>query len=55
MLGQMNGSIEELNAAIQQGAEKRPEVRLLMNHPGVGPITALAFVAHHWIPGTFPM
>ena len=37
-------SVEELSAAIQQEAEKRPEVRLLMTHPGVGPITALAFV-----------
>ena len=44
LLDQLNGSVEELSAAIQQEAEKRPEVRLLMTHPGVGPITALAFV-----------
>jgi transposase len=44
LLDQLNGSVEELSAAIQQEAEKRPDVRLLMTHPGVGPITALAFV-----------
>jgi transposase len=44
LLDQLNGSVDELSAAIQQEAEKRPEVRLLMTHPGVGPITALAFV-----------
>jgi transposase len=44
LLDQLNGSVEELSAAIQQEAEKRPEVQLLMTHPGVGPITALAFV-----------
>ena len=30
--------------AIEQEAARRPEVQLLMTHPGVGPITALAFV-----------
>jgi transposase len=43
-LDQLNESVDELSASIQQEAEKRPEVRLLMTHPGVGPITALAFV-----------
>jgi transposase len=36
LLDQLNSSVEELSAAIQQEAEKRPEVRLLMTHPGVG-------------------
>ena len=40
----MNPIIEELTAAIKQEAEKRPEVLRLMTHPGVGSITALAFV-----------
>jgi transposase len=44
LLDQLKESVEELSAAIQQEAGKRPEVRLLMTHPGVGPITALAFV-----------
>jgi transposase len=44
LLDRLNGSVEELSAAIQQEAEKRPDVRLLMTHPGVGPVTALAFV-----------
>jgi transposase len=40
----LNPIIEELTAAIKQEAEKRPEVLRLMTHPGVGSITALAFV-----------
>jgi transposase len=44
LLDRLNESIEELSAAIQQEAEKRADVRLLMTHPGVGPVTALAFV-----------
>jgi transposase len=34
----------ELSQAIEQEAEKFPEARCLMTHPGVGPLTALAFV-----------
>jgi transposase len=44
LLDRLNESIEDLSAAVQQEAEKRPEARLLMTHPGVGPVTALAFV-----------
>ena len=40
----MNPTIEELSAAVEQEAKQRPEVLRLMTHPGVGPITALAFV-----------
>jgi transposase len=43
LLDHLNKEVDELTAAVQQ-AEKRPEARLLMTHPGVGPITALAFV-----------
>jgi transposase len=44
LLDRLTPTIEPLSLAIEQEALKRPEVRLLMTHPGVGPITALAFV-----------
>jgi transposase len=44
LLDRLSPSIEELSAAIKREAEKRPDVLRLMKHPGVGPITALAFV-----------
>jgi transposase len=44
LVDRLNGTIAELTAAIEQEASKRPEVLRLMTHPGVGPITALAFV-----------
>ena len=44
LLGQMNPAIEELTAAVEQEAKKRPEVLRLMTHPGVGYLTALAYV-----------
>jgi transposase len=40
----MNPMIEELIAAVEREAKKRPEAMRLMTHPGVGPITALAYV-----------
>ena len=37
--------LDQLNPTIaMRAAEQRPEVQRLMTHPGVGPITALAFV-----------
>jgi transposase len=44
LLDRMNPTIEELTAAVAQEARKRPEVQRLMTHPGVGALTALAFV-----------
>src|SRR6202790_1263106 len=44
LLDRMNPTIEELTAAVEREAKRRPEVLRLMTHPGVGPITALAFV-----------
>ena len=44
LLDQLDPNIDELSQAIKQEAEGMPEVKLLMTHPGVGPITALAFV-----------
>jgi len=40
----LNPTIGELGQAIEQEAEKFPAARGLMTHPGVGPLTALAFV-----------
>ncbi len=44
LLDRMNPTIEELTAAVEREARKWPEVLRLMTHPGVGPLTALAFV-----------
>src|SRR5690348_5477102 len=44
LLDRMNPTIEELTAAIEREAKKWPEVLRLMTHPGVDPLTALAFV-----------
>jgi len=44
LLDRLNPTITELSQAIEQEAEKFPEARWLMTHPGVGPLTALAFV-----------
>ena len=40
----MDGQIAELDRALEQAAEADPQARLLMTQPGVGPVTALAFV-----------
>jgi transposase len=44
LLDQLTPQIAELSQAVEQEAQRRPEVQRLMTHPGVGPITALAFV-----------
>ena len=44
LLDRLNPTIAELSQAIEQEAEKYPEAQRLMTHPGVGPLTALAFV-----------
>jgi transposase len=44
LLDGFDGSIRELSQAVEQEVKRRPEVRRLMTHPGVGPLTALAFV-----------
>src|ERR1700723_721312 len=49
----MNPTIEELTAAVEQEARKRPEVLRLMTHPGVGPLTALAYVLIIGAPARF--
>jgi transposase len=44
LLDRLNPTIEELTTAVEREAKKWPEVLRLMTHPGVGPLTALAFV-----------
>ena len=44
LLDRLNPTIAELSQAIEQEVEKCPEAQRLMTHPGVGPLTALAFV-----------
>jgi len=54
LLDQVDATIAELTTAIEQAAEKRPEVVRLMTHPGVGALTALAFVLIMGTPERFP-
>ena len=44
LLDRLNPTIAELSQAIEREAEKNPEAQRLMTHPGVGALTALAFV-----------
>jgi len=44
LLDRIDPVIEELTKAAEQEAQKRPEVVRLMTHPGVGSLTALAYV-----------
>ena len=44
LLAQLDQQIAPLDQAAEQVAEQNPQARLLMTQPGVGPITALAFV-----------
>jgi transposase len=44
LLDRLNPTIAELTQAIEQEVEKYPAAQRLMTHPGVGALTALAFV-----------
>jgi transposase len=44
LLAELDRQIGELDEAVNRAAEQHPQARLLMTQPGVGPITALAFV-----------
>ena len=44
LLDRLNPTIAELSQAVEQEVEKFPEAQRLATHPGVGPLTALAFV-----------
>jgi len=43
LLDQLTPKIQERTRALEAEVEKRPVTRRLMTHPGVGPLTALAF------------
>src|SRR6202046_779026 len=53
LLDRLNPTIAELTAAVEREARKRPEVLRLMTHPGVGPLTALAYVLIIGTPARF--
>ena len=53
LLDRMNPIINELTTAAEQEARKRPEVLRLMTHPGVGPLTALAYALIIGTPSRF--
>ncbi len=44
MLDRLQEQVGELDRAVRAEAEQRPEVRVLMTHPGVGPVVGLAYV-----------
>jgi transposase len=44
LMDRLNPTITELTQAIEQEVEKCPEAKRLTTHPGVGALTALAFV-----------
>jgi transposase len=54
LLDQLTPKIQELTRALEEEVEKRPVTRRLMTHPGVGPLTALAFELVIGAPERFP-
>jgi transposase len=44
LLAMLDGQLQALNDAVTQVAQQYPDVHLLMSQPGVGAVTALAFV-----------
>jgi transposase len=44
MLDELDASLKEFDQAVAEQAEQNQAAVLLMTHPGVGPVTALAFV-----------
>jgi transposase len=44
LLDELDGRIQPLDGAVQEAAEANPRARLLMSHPGVGPVVSLAYV-----------
>jgi transposase len=43
LLDQLTPKIQDLTRKLEQEVERRPVTRRLMTHPGVGPLTALAY------------
>ena len=54
LLQQLEGEIEQLDGVVEREAQARPEAVRLMTHPGVGPVTSLAFVVTLGPPERFP-
>jgi len=54
LLDDLQPGILDLDRDVAEQAEARPEARRLMTHPGVGPVTALAFVLTMGPVGRFP-
>lgn len=44
LLSELDRQVSELDRAVSDAAEQHPQARLLMTQPGVGSVTALAFV-----------
>ena len=44
LFDQLEASVKEFHQAVTEQAEQNPAAVLLMTHPGVGPVTSLAFV-----------
>jgi transposase len=44
LLDQLNPTVAELSQAVEREVEKCPAAQRLATHPGVGPLTAMAFV-----------
>ncbi len=43
LLDQLDPYCQRLEAAVEQRAQENPQARLLMSHPGIGPVISLAF------------
>src|SRR5580698_5994969 len=54
LLDQLEPKTAELTAALEREAQQRPEVVRLMTHPGVGPVTGLAYFLVIGTPDRFP-
>src|SRR5436853_6215892 len=44
LLDQLDPAVAELDRAVLEEAQRRDDAVLLMTHPGIGPVTSLAFV-----------
>ena len=44
LLDQLHGRIGELDRAVEAEAARHPAAQLLQTHPGIGPVTGLAYV-----------
>jgi transposase len=55
LLDRLSPAIAELTQAIEREVENYPAAQRLRTHPGVGVLTALAFVLNTWRRGTLPL